>query len=215
MSRDRRHRPRALGATLGALLLSLAAVCGAGPAGATADGVDAALAALERGDVDTAVPALRALAEAGDTSAQDALAALYLRGIGVETDVTRAMQWYCRVAHTPSGGRPVMRAAWLLAEYFRTGGGVPSRHYLDGDPARIDPMRAYFWFSVMANQSALYADIDADSVTLGKIGMNAMGRELYDEEKAGLARAVSAWSPARTVASGPACLALPDGLPGG
>lgn len=183
--------------------------------GATAAGeFEGALAALERGEFATAIPTLEVLAEAGDPRAHDTLAAMYLQGIGVEADLPRAMQWYCRVAHDPAGGRPAMHAAWFLAEYFRTGGGVPGSHYLEGNQARSDPIRAYFWFLVMANQSGLYKETHADSVTLGKIGVNAVGRELYAEEKAGLARALAAWHPSRPVRSGEECLALPEGLAG-
>ena len=198
--------------SMASLLLALPVLAAEAPSGAAQDPFQRALTALAGGDFDTGLPALETLAREGDVRAQDALAALYLNGVGVGANVPRAMQWYCRVAHHRAGGRPVMHAAWFLAEYFRTGGGVPGSRYLEGDQSRADPLRAYFWFSVMAAQARLYQDTHADSVTLGKMGMNAVGRELYEEEKAALARALSAWSPARPVASGEACLALPEGL---
>lgn len=186
----------------------VAGLSGAAPAGA---GFEAAVERLQRGDFANALPELRALARDGDVRAQDTLAGLYLKGIGVERDVAEAMGWYCRVAHHRSGGTQVMHAVWYLAEYFRTGGGVPGPGYNDGRPADENPLRAYFWFSVLAGQGALYDTLDERSRVLGKIGMNAVGGELFDHEKAALGRALSRWHPARPVDSA-ACLSLPEGL---
>ena len=173
---------------------------------------EAAVAALGRGDFDTAVPELRRLAGEGDRRAGDTLAGLYLEGIGVERDLPRAMGWYCRLAHDRRGGPEVMRAAWYLAEYFRTGGGVPGPAYNQGRREDEDPPRAYFWFALMAGQEGLFDTVDARSVILGKIGLNAVGGVLFAEEKEALARATAAWRPDREVASAPACLLLPEGL---
>ena len=166
---------------------------------------------LEGGEFAQALPELQSLARGGDARAQDTLAGLYLQGIGVERDVPLAMSWYCRVAHQPQGGPQVMHAVWFLAEYFRTGGGVPGPTYNDGRPEDENPLRAYFWFSVMAGQQGLYDTVDERSVTLGKIGVNAVGGVLFAAEKAALEEAVKRWRPTRPVDSGDACLALPDG----
>lgn len=174
--------------------------------------LDAALARLERGDVAGALPELRALARGGDVRAQDTVAGLYLEGIGVERNVAEAMGWYCRVAHHPPGGPEVMHAVWFLAEYFRTGGGVPGRGYNDGRPQDENPLRAWFWFSVMAGQEALYEAVDERSRILGRIGVNAVGGVLLDGEKAAIRAALARWRPTRAVASTQACLALPEGL---
>lgn len=174
--------------------------------------LDAAAAALERGDFAVAIPELRQLARAGDPRAQDTLAGLYLEGVGVERDVHRAMGWYCRVAHHAGGGPEVMHAVWYLAEYFRTGGGVPGPAYTRGRREDENPLKAYFWFTVMAEQEAHYDSVDARSVILGRIGVNAVGGALFPEERAALAAAVRAWRPDRPVASAETCLALPEGL---
>lgn len=192
-------------AAWGAALLLMVAVA------ARAD-FDAAVAALERGDFAAAIPELRRLADGGDPRARDTLAGLYLEGIGVERDVARAMGWYCRLVHDRQGGPEVMRAAWYLAEYFRTGGGVPGPAYNQGRPEDENPIKAYFWFALMAGQEALFDTVDKRSVILGEIGLNAVGGVLFAEEKESLARALRAWRPERPVASAAACLALPEGL---
>lgn len=173
---------------------------------------ESALERLENGDFANALPEFQRLAGDGDGRAQDTLAGLYLKGIGVARDVPLAMTWYCRVAHQPRGGPQVMHAVWFLAEYFRTGGGVPGPGYNDGRRENENPLRAYFWFSVLAGQAALYDEVDDPSVILGRIGVNAVGGVLLADEKTALAEAVMRWHPTRRVDSGDACLALPDGL---
>lgn len=201
-------RRRGLGRiAAGGMLVS--SLMGAAPAYAD---FEAAAERLQRGDVANALPELRALAREGDARAQDTLAGLHLQGLGVERDVGEAMGWYCRVAHHPSGGPQVMHAVWFLAEYFRTGGGVPGSGYNDGRREEENPLRAYFWFSVLAGQDDLYDRLDERSRMLGKIGMNAVGGELYDHEKAALGAALARWRPAQPVDSAAACLALPEGL---
>lgn len=175
--------------------------------------LDRALQRLEAGDFASALPELHGLARDGDARAQDTLAGLYLKGIGVHRDVTEAMGWYCRVAHHRQGGPEVMHAVWFLAKYFRTGGGVPGPGYNDGRPEQEDPLRAWFWFSVMAAQREFYDSVDERSVIVGKIGVNAVGGVLLAEEEAALRDALTQWRPTRPVEVGEACLALPDGLP--
>ena len=196
-------------AFIGGRALLLVAL-GVSPAHAEFDSV---LEGLEKGDFAHAVAELDKLARAGDARAQDTLAGLYLQGIGVERDVARAMGWYCRVAHHAQGGAQVMHAVWFLAEYFRTGGGLPGPSYGDGRPEDENPLRAYFWFSVMAGQSGLFERVDEHSAILGKIGVNAVAGVLFDEEKASVQAALRRWRPGRPVASADACLMLPEGLP--
>ncbi len=172
-----------------------------------------ALEALHKGDFARAVPELQTLARAGDARAQDTLAGIYLQGIGVERDVALAMAWYCRVAHHVQGGRQVMHAVWFLAEYFRTGGGLPGSTYGDARREQENPLRAYFWFSVMAGQGGLFDQVDERSAILGKLGVNAVAGVLFETEMAGVQAALKVWHPNRPVESGDACLALPEGLP--
>lgn len=168
--------------------------------------------AIERGDFKAALSELGPMAAAGDPRAQDALATMYLRGLGVERDVRAGMSWYCMLAHHGEGGRGIMQAVWYLAEWFRTGGGMPGRHYNDGDRGHEDPIRAYFWFSVMAKQKALYDTVHEDSVRLGKIGKTAVGAVLFEVEKAEIGEALSRWQPTDPAASPEECLRLPRGV---
>jgi len=170
---------------------------------------DSAAEALKNGDIDGGLREMEVVAGGGDPRAQDALATMYLKGIGVTRDVRAAMSWYCMLAHYRQGGQGVMHAVWILAEWFRTGGGVPGQGYNDGKPENEDPLRAYFWFSVMAQQDDLYEEADDKSVRLGKIGMTRVGRVLYDEEKTALSAAVSRWRPAQPASTPRRCLETP------
>lgn len=173
---------------------------------------ESAAEAIRRGEIETGIAEFESLAGAGDARAQDALATIYLKGLGVPRDVGAAMSWYCMLAHQPEGGRGVMQAVWFLAEWFRTGGGIPGRHYNDGRRADEDPIRAYFWFSVMAMQKKLFRQVHDDSVRLGKIGMTAVGSALYDDEILAIGAAVNDWRPDRPVASPERCLEIPAGV---
>jgi len=173
---------------------------------------ESAAEAIRRGDIETGIAEFESLASAGDARAQDALATIYLKGLGVPRDVGAAMSWYCMLAHHREGGRGVMQAVWFLAEWFRTGGGIPGRHYNDGRRADEDPIRAYFWFSVMAMQKELFRQVHEDSVRLGKIGMTAVGGVLYDDEILAIGAAVNDWRPDKPVASPQRCLKIPAGV---
>lgn len=194
-------RHRHFGVALG---LSLALILP--PAGAD---FDSAAAAIDRGEYQAAFAELEPLARAGDARAQDALAAMYLRGLGVSRDVRAGMGWFCLLAHQAEGGRGIMQAAWYLAEWFRTGGGVPGARYNDGSRAAEDPVRAYFWFSVMAEQAQLYENVHEDSVRLGKIGRTAVGSVLFEKEREEIAAAVARWRPRPANLTPQSCLAIP------
>ena len=91
------------------------------PAVPAQDDFEAAVGLLEQGASVRARSAFEALARAGDARAQDALAGMLVAGVGGSADREEAMSWYCVLAHQPGGGREVVHALWLLAEYFRTG----------------------------------------------------------------------------------------------
>ena len=191
-------------------LAKLALLASLGTSVAAADEFEAALDAFRRGDVDAALPDLQRLGRAGDARAQGLLAGAYLEARGVAADDLRAMGWLCLLVHHREGGRVVMRAAWSLAEFFRTGGALPGRRYQRGDRGREDPRRAYFWFSVMAGQSGRYAQEDEASRKLGRLGMRSVRRELFESEVEVLEAALEAWGPERRFDSPQRCLALPD-----
>lgn len=196
---------------LGWIAGALTAIALAASAPARGD-FESAAAAIEQGDFKTAFSELEPVATSGDPRAQDALATLYLRGLGVERDVRAGMSWYCVLAHHAEGGRGIMQAVWYLAEWFRTGGGMPGRHYNDGSRADEDPIRAYFWFSVMAEQKSLYDSVHEDSVRLGKIGRTAVGSVLFEKEKTEIGAALSSWRPSDPAPSPEQCLELPRGV---
>ena len=151
------------------------------------------------------------LAEAGYAEAQEVLAALYLQGLGVEANRQRAMQWYCALAHQPRGGRMVSRAVWLLAEYFRTGGGLPSYRYKGKRRENEDPYRAYFWFEVLARQKTYYQEVYQDGEKLGNIGRFVMARQLEEAEIDQIKYFLEQWEPHEPIDSLESCLALPQG----
>ena len=123
------------------------------------------------------------------------------------------MGYTCLVAHHAVGGKGVMTAVWVLAEYFRTGGGVPGAHYNAGKIEREDPYRAYFWFSVLANQAHLYEQVLEDSVRLGLVGKQSVARVLFENEKVILAAALNTWHVQPFTAGPENCLREPPGLP--
>ncbi|MCH9675450.1 MAG: hypothetical protein K0U93_28695 [Gammaproteobacteria bacterium] len=166
---------------------------------------------LQAGDAAAARVAFSALAQADDIDAQDALAAMWLEGIGGPQDRSTAMVWYCRLAHQPRGGRLVMRAVWFLAEYFRTGGGLPGRRYNDGTPALQNPLRAYFWYQVMARQAELYQITRDEALKVGRLGSASVERELTIEEQKQVAHDVRRWSSRGPEQAAKTCLNLFDG----
>lgn len=170
---------------------------------------DDALAVYRAGDPGAARRQLLELARGHDARAQDLLAAMYLKGVGGPSSTREAMGWYCMLAHQPAGGRAVVNALWFLAEYQRTGGGVPGQDYSGGDPARENPLKALFWFRLMFWQERFYQQVVPEGVSLGRLGSASVRRQLSDEERERVDRRAQQWSASRLPASGEACLALP------
>ncbi len=166
---------------------------------------------LDAGDYKDAYRILLPLGRAGYAKAQDVLASLYLQGLGVKADREKAMQWYCALAHQPQGGRMVMRAVWLLAEYFRTGGGLPDKLYKNKHRENEDPYRAYFWFQVLAHQKDYYQQVHQDGEKLGNIGRFVMARQLDAAEIDQLEHYLKQWEPHEPLVSLEDCLRLPQG----
>ena len=166
---------------------------------------------LSRGDTVAARKAFHGPALRGIADAQEALAAMMLEGIGGPADMDGAMQWLCLLAHQPSGGESVTRAAWFLAEYFRTGGGLPGRRYNQGDRGQEDPVKAYFWFRVMAEQDRLYRESVADAVSMGRLGASSVARELREAERQRVEHRLERWRPGQAPGPPGHCLDLPAG----
>jgi TPR repeat protein len=164
---------------------------------------------LAAGKAQEAQATARVLARAGNLQAQETLASMLLRGIGSAPDREAAMAWLCLRVHAPEGGRAVTQSLWLLAEYFRTGGGLPGRRYNDGDRSLEDPVKAYFWFKVMAGQKQYYDETVADAARLGRLGVGTLAKQLTPGERQSAQRRLETWSPAQRPESPARCLELP------
>jgi len=170
--------------------------------------------ALANNRYEAALGHLLPLAEVGQADAQALLAGLYLKGAGVPKDNRTAMAWLCRLAHQQAGGATVMHGIWFLAEYFRTGGGVPGAQYNHGSRRDENPLKAYFWFTLLAHQQQYFDTVHADSQRLGNLGRAETGRQLQDEEKAALDEVARLWRPRWQAVNGLlSCLDLPGPLP--
>ncbi|MDA1325825.1 MAG: tetratricopeptide repeat protein [Proteobacteria bacterium] len=114
--------------------VSLAVFLSAAPA-AGAD-MASGLAAVKKGDYETALKEWLPLAEDGNPSAQYNIGQLYRLGRGVPKDYTKASQWYEKAAEMRHSG-----ARHNLAVLYEKGLGVP-----------IDYAKALDWYEKAANQ---------------------------------------------------------------
>ncbi|MCB1863914.1 MAG: sel1 repeat family protein [Chromatiales bacterium] len=112
----------------GALTLALALLA-TQPAGA--DGLDAAVREFNRGNHAVAIPAFERAAGAGSGEAAMFLAFAYQRGLGVDADRKRSIEWY-RIA--AERGNPHAQAE--LAALTEAGIGMPA-----------DFSEAEYWYS--------------------------------------------------------------------
>ncbi len=133
-------------------LLMLAAISALFATPARADLYDEAMAAYERGDFDTAVKALRSVAEQGNPGAMSALALMYDVGHGVPQDSAEAVKWYRRAAQLGEKS-----AQYNLASMYDAGVGVPQ-----------DSLRAYVWFalSIASGNASAASERDAEAKKL-------------------------------------------------
>lgn len=178
----------------------------------TGDAYAAALKLLEAGEAAPAIRALNALAAGNDLRAEGALANIYLEGLGVSRAPARAMQWYCRLAYHREGGETIMRGIWRMAEYLRTGGGVPGHGYSQADLEREDPIRALFWFEVLAQQERWYDAADASSQRIGRLGARELKSQLFPAELEKVRVALDSFDVANPPSPSETCLTHPPGL---
>lgn len=101
------------------------------------------LAAFDAGDYEDAFAEWQPLAESGDSTAQVAVAELYLTGQGVRADVAEAIRWYRRAAEA---GNAV--AQLNLGDAYARGLGVAA-----------DAIDAYVWFSLAAAQGRQWPEM--------------------------------------------------------
>jgi TPR repeat protein len=104
-----------------------------------AEQYEASLQMLARGEVETGLTQLRAVAEGGYAPAQYQLAKLYEHGEGVATDLTLARDWTERAASAGDS-----RAMHDLGVYYARGEGVPA-----------DDAAAFRWFRQAAEQGVV------------------------------------------------------------
>lgn len=97
--------------------------------------------AYDGGDYATAYTEWRALAEAGDTMAQTAIAGMHRFGEGRRVNLTAAVQWYRRAARQND-----VVAQMNLGEMYRRGLGVDR-----------DAKRAWLWFTIAAEMGGKWA----------------------------------------------------------
>ena len=168
-----------------------------------------ALVLLESGQFVEARAMMHTLAAANHVEAQAAYAAMVLKGIGGPRSVAEAMGWYCRLAHQPAGGREVVHALWFLAEYFRTGGALPGSDYQAGELGKENPLKALFWFRLLALQGNYYQQVVAPGVRLGRLGAVSVTRQLLASEVQQVEAALARWRPGLAVDDAKQCLALP------
>lgn len=137
---DDRRYVRGIGRTILAVLLVLGCLHGAAGTAAAqnqAKGVADAVRALELKQYDAAIPALKALAEAGDADAQVYYGGIHLVGLGgVPEDLTVARRWFLAAAAKGHG-----IAQFNLGLMFERGQGT-----------QADPVAAVAWYERAAAQ---------------------------------------------------------------
>ena len=190
-----------------ALVASLLLTAGVG----RAQGDVPALMQAAAGGDRAALATLEGRARRGGLAEQLVLARLSIDGVGVARDVRAGYGWLCLAAHHDEVSASSVRAAWLVAEWFRTGGGLADRGYRGASRDREDPVRAYFWYGVLRMMGARDAEGGAQAARLAALGQRSVSRSLFESERTRMDAAAEAWEPWTPPADGELCLALPPG----
>ena len=121
--------------------------------------LDDAIAAYQRGEHATAIPALTAAAETGDPLAQVYLGLAYYNGHGVEENDIVAFTWFWRAAEQGDA-----EGQYQLAYMYTYGFGIP-----EGEP---DPGgKAVEWFTRAAEQGHAEAQFNLGLLLLAGSGI--------------------------------------------
>jgi uncharacterized protein len=116
---------------------------------AFADPLADANAAVARGEVATAVPIYRALAEKGNVAAQKQLGYLYEIGAGVERDWVKAAEWYGKAADAGDDGAAAA-IGYLGRNWVRMNpGGDQTIYALVEKAAKMGNAKAQFTLGLM------------------------------------------------------------------
>ncbi len=189
------------GAGIGLALLSLAAATPASGDGA------AGLAAYDRGDFATALQEFTPLAEEGVPTAQAALGAMYMDGLGVQRNIPEALRWLNLAA-----GQGMAAAQLRLGTLYLLGDGVAPDVAIAGRwfkaaadkgmaKAQVNMASMYYQGVGVARDlklSYLYAALAAKQGDTEAIGMVGILKEQMAPQDVALAEAmVQAWVPVR------------------
>jgi TPR repeat protein len=120
-----------------ALMMTILGIVNAGP-------FEEGIAAVERGDNETAFRLWRPLAEQGISEAQYNIGFMYFKGWGVQQDYTEASRWFSRAAQQDNAD-----AQFFLGLSYSIGRGVPQ-----------DPERAVHWYRKAAEQGDVVAQFN-------------------------------------------------------
>jgi len=192
------------------LLFALALCFLAAPAAA---GLEEGKQAYREGNYAQALLEFLPLAEAGDVTVQNQVAAMYYTGQGTDQDFDKAAEWFRKAAQ---GGSP--DAQYCLGKLYYYGQGVPQQFpeaakwlseaglagkggaqyllavlYLYGKGVSQNPVKAYFW-ALLAAQSDDIADEDKTSASALRDQIQAM---LSQKQIASIQAMVRDWAPRR------------------
>ncbi len=120
-----------------ALMMTVLGIVNAGP-------FEEGMAAVERGDNETAYRLWRPLAEKGVSEAQYNIGFMYFKGWGVQQDYAEAARWFGSAAEQDNAD-----AQFFLGLSYSTGRGVQQ-----------DPERAVYWYRKAAEQGDVVAQFN-------------------------------------------------------
>ena len=154
---------------LRATLLALSLVLSAPQV--SADTIDDAYNAYQRGDFDTAAKTYRKLAERGDVVAQYNLGVMHENGQGIPQDYAEAVRWYTRAAEQGNAG-----AQFNLGILYEYGAGLPQNNIM-----------AHMWYDLAsengAKQGGEWRDERAGLMTAADIAKaQAMARKCMNSD---------------------------------
>lgn len=176
-------------------------------------GLEEGRQAYREGKYDQAFQEFLPLAQAGDLTMQNQVAAMYYTGQGTPQDMEKAAEWFRKAA---TGGSP--EGQYCLGKLYYYGQGVPQNFdeagkwltpaglagkggaqyllavlYLYGKGVPKNEVKAYFW-SLLASQSE---DIASDDKTAAVALRDQIGGLLTAKQKDSMENMAKVWQPYR------------------
>jgi uncharacterized protein len=173
---------------------------------------NAAEAAYQKGNYETALRIARPLAEQGDARAQIILGRMYARGRGVPLDEAEAGNWFRSAADRGNAS-----AQLTLGNMYAEGRGVPQDYaeaakwyraaaeqgdpqaqynlglsYAKGEGVSQDNVSAHVWFNIAASR---FAGSDATGRNLAISNRDVVAKEMTSEEIAEAQKRARSWKP--------------------